>query len=441
MFKHGFPPEWSTFKKLIWLVGSGIAGGASGIWKTVTGTLIHITDALASPMQKCEVTLEPIQDLHGQDAPYPAGGGKNKFQTDFENTTKNGTVITKNSDGTVTTTNAPSASFDFVIGHVPLKAGDYILNGCPDGGGATKYRLQVTDYPVTSNLGQDSGSGVSFTLANDMEVAVRIQIYTGASASLLFKPMIRLSSVTDNTFAPYSNICPITGWTGCEVNRTGVNVWDEEWELGAFDDNTGEPYSANAIRSKNYIPVKSGETLRFINGGADVYAKFVYYDASKNVVQVVKNTISNNKTFEIPSGIYYIRFNMSSGYGTTYNHDISINYPSTDTDYHAYSGTTLSVTFPETVYGGTHEFVSGGLKPYKEYDSYNGETLTGEWMSSMDKYVAGTTPTIGAQVVDLDGYDTTVQLTPQPISTLKGVNNVWSNSNGATTVIYKAQAE
>ena len=71
MFKHGFPPEWSTFKKLIWLVGSGIAGAASGIWKTVTGTLIHITDALASPMQKCEVSLEPIQDLHGQDAPYP----------------------------------------------------------------------------------------------------------------------------------------------------------------------------------------------------------------------------------------------------------------------------------------------------------------------------------------------------------------------------------
>lgn len=69
MFKHGFPPEWSTFKKLIWLVGSGIAGAASGIWKTVTGTLIHITDALASPMQKLEVSLEPIQAGSGDPSP------------------------------------------------------------------------------------------------------------------------------------------------------------------------------------------------------------------------------------------------------------------------------------------------------------------------------------------------------------------------------------
>lgn len=41
----------------------------SGIWKTVTGTLIHLTDALASPMQKCEVTLEPIQAGSGDPSP------------------------------------------------------------------------------------------------------------------------------------------------------------------------------------------------------------------------------------------------------------------------------------------------------------------------------------------------------------------------------------
>ena len=41
----------------------------SAIWKTVTGTLIHITDALASPMQKCEVSLEPIQSGSGDPSP------------------------------------------------------------------------------------------------------------------------------------------------------------------------------------------------------------------------------------------------------------------------------------------------------------------------------------------------------------------------------------
>lgn len=51
-------------------------GGEKGVLKTVTGTIIHILDALKKPVNKFTATLEPIQDLHGQDAPYPSGGGK-----------------------------------------------------------------------------------------------------------------------------------------------------------------------------------------------------------------------------------------------------------------------------------------------------------------------------------------------------------------------------
>ena len=69
MFDIGFPGDWSSLKKLIWLKAAISGGGASAIWKTVSGTLIHITDALASPMQKCEVTLEPIQAGSGDPSP------------------------------------------------------------------------------------------------------------------------------------------------------------------------------------------------------------------------------------------------------------------------------------------------------------------------------------------------------------------------------------
>lgn len=63
MFEHGFPEHWSTLKKFVWLIGSGIIGGASTIWKTVTGTLIHITDALASPIEYAEVKIKPINPI------------------------------------------------------------------------------------------------------------------------------------------------------------------------------------------------------------------------------------------------------------------------------------------------------------------------------------------------------------------------------------------
>ena len=81
-----------------------------------------------------------------------------------------------------------------------------------------------------------------------------------------------------------------------------------------------------------------------------------------------------------------------------------------------------------TVYGGTLDVTNGVLTAYPYYASYNGETLVGPWVSSMDVYAPGTTPTIGAQVVDMGGAGTTYQLTPTEISTLKGTNNLWADT-------------
>ena len=73
-----------------------------------------------------------------------------------------------------------------------------------------------------------------------------------------------------------------------------------------------------------------------------------------------------------------------------------------------------------TVYGGSYEAVSGELKTRPYIASYNGETLVGPWVSSMDEYAAGTTPTTGAQVVDMGGTETAYQLTAQTIQMLVG---------------------
>lgn len=80
-----------------------------------------------------------------------------------------------------------------------------------------------------------------------------------------------------------------------------------------------------------------------------------------------------------------------------------------------------------TVYGGTLDVTNGVLTVRPYYASYNGETLVGPWISSMDVYAAGTTPTTGAQVVDLGDVAYTHQLTPQQVSTLKGSNNIWTD--------------
>lgn len=63
-----------------------------------------------------------------------------------------------------------------------------------------------------------------------------------------------------------------------------------------------------------------------------------------------------------PSNAYYMKFHVEPAYGTTYNNDISINYPSTDTAYHSgKDNTTYQIQLGQTVYGGTIDAVHGVL--------------------------------------------------------------------------------
>lgn len=85
-----------------------------------------------------------------------------------------------------------------------------------------------------------------------------------------------------------------------------------------------------------------------------------------------------------------------------------------------------------TVYAGCADIVTGDIKAAPYYASYNGETLVGPWVSSLDEYDPEGTPTTGAQVVDLGGAMTEYQITGQDIITLVGDNYIWSDSGDVT---------
>jgi hypothetical protein len=68
------------------------------------------------------------------------------------------------------------------------------------------------------------------------------------------------------------------------------------------------------------------------------------------------------------------------------------------------------------------------LKVVPYYASYNGETLEGEWISDRDVYAVGTTPTIGAQVVNIGATPQTYQLTPTQVNSLLGANNICADT-------------
>lgn len=159
-----------------------------------------------------------------------------------------------------------------------------------------------------------------------------------------------------------TNVRPISGRDSVTVTRTGVNVWDEEWEVGGFNVNTGEKSTdSSRMRSKNLIPVLSGQQYYFnLNYAVGSYGFYMFrYDANKNYLGYAVNY---NNLQTIPDDTRYINFVTQPTYGTTYNNDISINYPSTDHDYHSGAdNTSYPIPLSSTIYGGTLEVDTGVL--------------------------------------------------------------------------------
>ena len=119
---------------------------------------------------------------------------------------------------------------------------------------------------------------------------------------------------------------------------------------------------------------------------------------------------------------------------------IELSYSGADTS----DPDTQEISFPSdagTVYGCTVNATDGTLTvTWGEIDSYNGETLPGEWKSDRDVYSAGETPTTGAQVVYELAEAVVYRFAPVTIATRLGDNNIWADF-GTVSVDYAADVE
>ena len=199
------------------------------------------------------------------------------------------------------------------------------------------------------------------TLTEDLNVTyIRLQTYSGTYNNAKLYPML---SVGD-TAQPYE---PFNGGS-YSVTFPTVNVWDEVWENGYIDANGNNASSNAIIRSKNYIPVVGGQSYCFhITDIATMWMSITQYDADKNCISQV--SVLTNYVMALNANTKYVRFYASSAYGNTYNHNISINYPSTITYYCAYGE-------PLTVYGGTPDIVSGEMPVNRKTIALNSLTFS-----------------------------------------------------------------
>ena len=342
----------------------------TSVTKTATGNPVELSDSADAPLVKCVTAITGSQDLHGYNRPWVGGAGKNKLSKGVSGTS--GTIeYTVNDDGSVLVTGTENSSTAFWGVQFSIPAGSYILSGCPTGGGNSSYLIDIRNAVGGGGIpgiAGDIGSGSSFTLSEPLTAYVNIRIASGysiPSGGLLFKPMIRLSTETDPTFEPYSNICPITAYgenTISVASRNLCNQADKTTSSAGYVIGTNAP---DYINTDHTVFPAGTYTFSFNVSGASSgsQAQVIFYKDDTtpvgNKVQSVTTdgrkifTITANKPFAKiqmyyngSSGGQFSKFQLERG-EESHDYEPYINEQHTTT------------TYPTSVYRGSEDVVNG----------------------------------------------------------------------------------
>ena len=233
------------------------------------------------PVRDLEIEFEPVQDLHGYNKPWVGGAGKNLLPFpyfDGSSKTSYGITYTVNADSSVVAngTATETSTFQFTDYSATaldfLQTGQYIITGCPDGGDASKYEIQIR---TNNNWVDETGEGRTINYVNGSSTenysnVLRIRIVKGTTVNnIVFKPMVRLATNTDDTFEPYENICPIYPANGRNLleNTATTQIINEV----TFSVNSDDTITANGTATSNAQLVigtvsLKGNTAYVING-------------------------------------------------------------------------------------------------------------------------------------------------------------------------------
>lgn len=179
------------------------------------------------PVKSLKVSIDPVQSGSGDPSPTnirPITGhtsatvtrtGKNLLQNTATSKTENGITFTVNADGTVTANGTSTALVNLTVGRVYVTAGETYILKATSGGSASTYKMRGVvrnanggAIDIGGTLFQDAygGGDKSITMpSNASYMDVYCNVENGKTVTnALYEPMVRLASVTDDTYEPYT---------------------------------------------------------------------------------------------------------------------------------------------------------------------------------------------------------------------------------------------
>lgn len=346
---------------------------ADAIVSTASGSIAHFEDGAEAPVKDLKVAIEPVQDLHGYDSPWPAGGGKNLLDV-TEYSGKSASInYTVNGDGSALTLTSNNVSYayaavSFNISHLIGKT--FYINGTKTSTSSNLGYLQIRYIQGGSTRYVEIGTEINPTTAKSIPadsttatfyIMIKNNTGDGSVGDYVTYSNLIVSTESNPSFAPYSNICPITGHNSVTVTRTGKNLWPFENEYSEVTGKTliqNQPFPFGKLKAGTY-------TLSFYGSLSNVMA-FSFRDnnnANVTVIEMKAAHLVNGRYIRTITIGECTKLNVYSN--AAYNiSDIQIEEGTTATDYEPYQSDTYDITIPTsagTVYGGTLDVSKGEL--------------------------------------------------------------------------------
>lgn len=342
-------------------------GFAAPLLKTESGSPALIWPEEDSPLRPV-ILMDPIQGGSGD--PYPPGYGKNKLNFPDAGDKASSGITWSCSNGAVTASGTATANAYSTANNIT--ASPTLPNGAyKTAGGSSNIDV------IAKVNGVYYGTGEVFTIddANTLEL-VCCRVRSGKTAGETIYPMLVSAQETDLTYAPYSNVRPISGRNSVTVTRSGKNLLPTPYTFaeGTFNgititksgsggvmlDGTATQQTIRTLREKMPLPGGKYILSGLHDGTSYVYAVTYHANGERDTFFYAT---TGEVEFVVPDG-GTVSVNVSVAAGDSYSNRVF--YPmlrlasDADAAYEPYRGETFTLGLGRTVYGGTLD-AAGGL--------------------------------------------------------------------------------
>lgn len=363
-----------------------------GETKTIDYTSVITVDDAMPVNADVTAKIEPIQDLHGYDNPWVGGAGKNKLNVPNNTITDKGiTYVVENTTVKISGTSTRNSYLTWI-------SWSAISNTffAPYAGQTIKMSSTSPNVRFTIAYRKNSSESASeyhaydgeaeLTLPSDTtyQIYIALRVLSNVTIDTIVYPMIRLASVQDSTWEPYTNICPISGWDACNIINYPLVNWLTPYENGvaslSYSDNVLSLYGNARYQNVTYrLPIsnKGTQTMsikaeKMASSSAGLVAVFdgnteIYNSGEINNNSTLDFSFSTNSDF-VSLMIFGTRAGTSDTSGMRYSNFV-LNGKSID-------GIGYVVSLNGTRYGGTLHIDNKGnaeLLVNRAYVEFNGD--------------------------------------------------------------------